>query len=154
MEVRVRRYHNWHFCILLLGLVVLSGCNPGPELAPLNGKVLLDGEPLKFGSVMLQPESGQPALGRIQPDGTFEMSTHNVSDGATVGMNRIRISCYEGQNPNFGEDAIEQKGLGKLLIRPFYAHYSSSGLAVEVASGKNELLVIRLTSEEATSDDG
>lgn len=149
----MQRYRNWHlFCILLSSVALLVGCNRGPELARLNGTVLLDGEPLMFGSVMLQPESGQPALGRIQPDGSFTMSTNNLNDGAMVGLNRIRISCYEGQNPDFGEDAIEQKGLGKLLVREIYAHYSSSDLSVEVVSGKNEPLVIKLTSEATSAE--
>ena len=44
-------------CCLLL-IVSLAGCGGGPKIVPAKGKVLLDGEPLKFGGVMLQPESG------------------------------------------------------------------------------------------------
>ncbi|MFT5523375.1 MAG: hypothetical protein ACI9HK_001321 [Pirellulaceae bacterium] len=148
MEVRALQSRKWRLCLLLSAVAILAGCQRGPELASVTGKVLLDGRPLKFGGVMLQPAAGQPSLGRIQPDGTFAMSTNEINDGATVGPNKIRITCYQGQDPAYGGgDAIEEKGLGKLLIDRRYANYSSSGLSTVVVSGTNEPLILNLTSE-------
>src|SRR6476469_2683029 len=68
----------------LLMLVVLAGCNRGPKMTSVTGKVIYNGHPLEFGVVMFQPPSGQPAQGQIQPDGTFTLSTYRLNDGAVV----------------------------------------------------------------------
>src|SRR5436190_15065410 len=58
------------FALPLFTLVILAGCNHGPKMTPVTGKVIYNGRPLEFGVVMFQPPSGQPAQGKIQPDGT------------------------------------------------------------------------------------
>ena len=64
---------------LLLVAAVVAGCNHGPKMAPVTGKVLYNGKPLTFGVITFQPPSGQPAQGDIQSDGAFTLSTYKLS---------------------------------------------------------------------------
>lgn len=130
---------------LLGAALACSGCGAGVELAPVRGQVLLDGRPLQFGAVMFQPAAGQPAAAVIKPDGTFEMNTPGIGNGAAVGPNEVRVTCYEAQNPaakpgRFGE------GLGRLLIPAHYTSYGTSGLVVDVPPRGLDDFVLELTS--------
>jgi len=122
---------------------VLSGCNRGPMLVPVSGTVLYNGKPLEFGSVMFQPRSGQPAVGEIQPDGTFRLSTFALDDGAVVGIHKVRIACYESQRPGTVKGPGEQS-LGKLLIPLKYTFFDQSGLTAEVREDRTEPYVFEL----------
>ncbi len=62
--------------LLLAATTSSVGCSQKQrELAPLTGKVIYNGEPLQFGTVMIEHKYGQPASAVIQPDGTFAMAT-------------------------------------------------------------------------------
>ncbi len=134
----------------LLALLVLGiGCQRGPQLAPVRGTVLYDGKPLQFGSVMFQPPSGQPARGVIQQDGSFQLSTFRLGDGAVVGMNQVRVACWEGQRPAAsGNAATGEVALGGSLIPKKYTSFENSGITIEVKPEGNDAVVIELTSAE------
>lgn len=77
---------------VLLCVLVIAGCNGSPyPIAPTRGVVTIDDKPVPGGKVMFAPiaqgnaETGKPAFGEIQPDGTFELSTFRPKDGAIVG---------------------------------------------------------------------
>lgn len=129
---------------LLVLLVSIWGCDRGPTMAPVTGKVLYNGMPLQFGSVAFQPPQGQPAEADIQPDGTFVLSTYRLHDGAVVGQHKVRVACYESQKPNVQQAAGEQK-LGRLLIPVKYTLFDQSGLTAEVRESENEPIVLELT---------
>jgi hypothetical protein len=121
-----------------------AGCGRGIATAPVEGKVLFQGRPLKFGSVIFQPEAGPPATGNIQPDGTFRLSTFRDGDGAVLGKHQVRITCFESQRPG-AQQAVAQQELatGQALIPEKYASFATSELSVEVKA-KNEPLVFDL----------
>ena len=108
--------------------------------------MLYNGEPLKFGGVMFQPEAGQPARGVIQPDGTFVLTTNNSGDGATVGRNRVRVTCYEAQDPAAGASEGEAS-LGKLLIPKKYTDIDTSEIEIDIPRGGKNDVVIELKDE-------
>lgn len=128
---------------LLVLLASTCGCDHGPTMAPVTGKVLYNGKPLQFGSVAFQPPQGQPAEADIQPDGTFVLSTYRLRDGAVVGRHKVRVACYESQRPNAQQAAGEQK-LGRLLIPVKYTLFDQSGLTAEVRESGNEPIVLEL----------
>lgn len=141
MEVLFRR------CLspLVVVLPILAvGCERGPTVVPVTGSVKYHGKPLEFGTVMFQPAQGQPARGTIQPDGSFTISTFKEGDGATVGLNRVRISCYESQRPQATPQVGEQS-LGKLLIPQRYTLFDQSGLTADVKESGNEPFVFELS---------
>jgi hypothetical protein len=111
---------------------------------PVSGKVLYNGQPLKFGTVAFQPPRGQYASGDIQSDGTFELSTYRPNDGAVAGTHQVRITCYESQRPNAVKAPGEQT-LGKALIPTKYTIFGQSGLTAEVKEGSTEPFVFHLT---------
>jgi len=143
----VKRTTNLHFflCSFLL-IACATGCSRGPEIVPVSGKVLYNGEPLKFGGVMFQPNSGQPARAAIQPDGTFVLTTDSLSDGATVGRNRVRVTCYDSQNPNAAPSEGEA-ALGRLLIPKKYTDIDTSGIEIDIPRGGKSDIVIELMDE-------
>lgn len=125
---------RWISNCLLFAIVVCSGCNSGPDLGPVNGTVLIDGKPLKFGKVMFQRvEGGQPATGEIQPDGSFVLSTFRPEDGAVIGTHRVRVVCYTSQDPaRRVAEGPAGDALGELLIPERYSSLGASGLSAEV----------------------
>jgi hypothetical protein len=79
-------------------LAALAGCGSdnGLELARVTGTVTHQGKPLTYGSIMFEPDtsrgtSGPPAIGTINKDGSFVLSTESAGDGAVVGAHRVAI---------------------------------------------------------------
>ncbi len=129
---------------LLIGtLLLLSGCR-SDEYAPVRGKVMYRGTPLTFGSVMFQPEAGQPAYGYIQKDGSFYLSTNGDGDGARIGPNKVRVACFETQQPQPDGTIKDEPGLGPTLIPTKYNSFEHSGLVVEVPPEGTSELVLEL----------
>lgn len=130
----------------LLGLPFLVSCNGGPEMAAVTGIVYYNDEPLPYGSIMFQPERGQPATGKIQSDGKFEMASFRPGDGATVGMQKVRVNCYSSQAPGeLAKPVVGERSIGKLLIPQHYTSLDASGLTADVQPGENQPFEFRLT---------
>jgi hypothetical protein len=127
---------------LLLSAAFIVGCDQStPEVAPVKGKVLIDGQPLKKGNVITLPSAGRGARGVIASDGTFELTTYVKGDGARIGMHKVGVVAYEG-----GGKGPEAE-LGKLLVPQRYISTGTSGLTIEVtADGPNEP-VLELSSK-------
>lgn len=81
--------------VILCGCLAaaIAGCGRAPfPVAPVHGRVTIDGQPLASGKVLFAPiaqddrlEAGKWAMGTVQPDGTFVLSTYGENDGAIVG---------------------------------------------------------------------
>lgn len=130
----------------LLLLIACAGCGRSDRrpTAPVEGKVLYRGQPLKFGAVTFQPEAGPPAVGQIQPDGTFRLSTYGQNDGAIIGKHRVSVTCMDNQAPDAPPpDPNKEPPLGKPLIPAKYLSPQTSGIAVEVKS-RNEPFILEL----------
>ena len=126
-----------------------SGCKQTPRVVPVAGKVLYNGKPLPFGSVMFQPDQGQAAVGDIQADGSFKLSSYGPDDGAVPGKHKVSVSCYEGHRPG----KASGDSLGKLLIPLKYTRFGSSGLTAEVqdTAGKDpQEVILELTGPAVT----
>lgn len=134
--------------MLAMAVAVLAsagGCKRNPRVVPVKGKVLYNGQPLPFGSVMFQPDKGQPAVGDLASDGSFTLSSYGPNDGAVPGKHSVSVSCYEGQRPG---KASGGDSLGKLMIPLKYTRFGSSGLTAEVkdaASEQAQEIVLELT---------
>ncbi len=136
--------------LLLAAATSSIGCGKQQrELAPLTGSVTHRGEPLRFGAVMVEHKYGQPSTAQIQSDGTFAMATRGEGEGAAVGTCRIRVACYEGQDPARKPAPDEPPVLGKSLIPEKYTSFETSGLTVEVRAGVNEPLVLNLDTTDS-----
>jgi hypothetical protein len=125
------------------------GCSqpPDAELVPVSGRVFLGDTPLAFGTVIFQPQAGQAATGKIEPDGRFSLSTNQPDDGALVGRHRVRVMCYSSQDPSRAGDGSQGDSLGELLIPQRYTALASSGIEVMVLAGGNAPFIIKLEPE-------
>jgi hypothetical protein len=109
-------------------LSLLQGCGSNTTsveglTVPVKGKIIYKGKPLTAGTVVFEPEdAGRDAHGKIQSDGTFELSTYKTGDGAVRGPHRV---------------AVEHN----LKIPVKYKNVSSSKIEVEVTDKKSEYVV-------------
>jgi hypothetical protein len=75
-----------------LSFVVLLGCNSSGT-TPVEGQVLLDGNPLPNVSIQFVPQgTGQDATGATDAEGKFAMSTNEPSDGVMPGSYKVVIT--------------------------------------------------------------
>ena len=119
-------------CVLLIVLALNVGCGKKRDLIPVAGKVTYKGQPLKFGNVLFQPESGPPAKGEIAADGTYTLTTEG-QPGALEGHHRVEVRCLDNQaqRPKPGAEPTA----GKSLIPEKYTIYENSGITKDVKKG-------------------
>jgi len=87
------------FLVLFAGICLGCGKAPSFQVAPVSGRITLDGEPLEGGTVTFVPDkrrktSGPIGVGQIQPDGTYQIVTDPgglALRGAVVGFHKIRV---------------------------------------------------------------
>jgi hypothetical protein len=79
---------------LLILTILLAGCRKsGPELAPVSGRVTLDGRPVASADVVFQPDGAMsPSYGRTDGDGQYQLGYKRGVEGAMVGQHTVRIS--------------------------------------------------------------
>lgn len=69
-----------------------------PTLAPVSGKLLVDGEPAKGLTIEFHPDSAAGTSGPMStavsnPDGTFQLYTAVGGDGAVIGTHKVVVKC-------------------------------------------------------------
>lgn len=124
-------------CNLVVTLIALAavGCSTSDSLLPAGGTVSYDGKPLDTGMVVFMPvESGRPAEGKVQSDGSFRLATDGVS-GVLPGQYKAMVRPSTA--PSEGDRTAD-----KLPIPPRYMSHTSSGLEFEVdAQGENQFTI-------------
>lgn len=128
---------------LMTATLMATGCSSRPPATPVIGRVTLDGKPLEFGGVFFQPSSGFGAGGAIGPDGRFEIQERG---GATVGPNKVAVSCFEANSPTFRQPIEGEPVSGKSLVPDKYTSAATSEIEIDVRPGMDEV-VIELRSE-------
>ena len=81
-------------------LVACCGCGAEPgtlgDLVSVKGKVTYKGQPLTSGVVHFEPDGyGRPATGKLQPDGSYTLSTMKEGDGAVAGEHIVTIGGFD-----------------------------------------------------------
>ena len=123
--INLRRQSGW-----MVALVVFVGCSTRPadqpEIAPVAGRVTMDGQPLAGVSVVFESERGVLSFGNTDADGRYRLSYIRSAKGAGLGKNTVRIST-----PTMGPTSP----LHKDSIPAIYN--TQSTLAADVAKGRN-----------------
>ena len=120
---------------VLLVATCFTGCSDGrPEIVPVSGQVLIDGEPLTYGFVRFSPGDGRVSMGRLDDNGRFRLTCYEPGDGAIVGTHRVAVLTHEV----IGDAKIKWHAPRK------YADYATSGLTQEI-SQPTDSIVIHLT---------
>lgn len=103
----------------LLGLALLAAGCGRTSVAPVSGRVTLDGKPLAGATIIFQPESeemnpGPGSHGTTDAAGqyTLHLTTGDVK-GAVVGRHRVSITAYEGGDevPSSAPSSVFRKPL-------------------------------------------
>lgn len=112
--------------------VLLFGCDDGrPKRVPVSGIVLIDGEPLAYGSILFVPEQGRPGGGAIDSSGRFTLTCFEPGDGVPPGTYRVQVRAIEPM----GEVAQRWHAPQK------YSDAASSGLEVVVESATDDVKI-------------
>jgi hypothetical protein len=92
---------TYFICILSTALVILgglAGCGgKQPPLAPVTGKVAMDGQPLTAGSIVFHPDAANAfqddnPSSLLQLDGSFTMRTFPFGDGVPPGKYKVTLA--------------------------------------------------------------
>jgi hypothetical protein len=92
--------------LVIVLLVGLAGCG-GKGITPVRGVVTLEGEPLAGATVLFMPEDeeeGRPATGFTSADGSFQLMTFKVNDGALPGTYRVLIKKTEAAQDQYAAE--------------------------------------------------
>jgi len=138
--------------VCLLGIAV-AGCGGGPRLAKVTGRVTVVGQPLTTGTIMFHPESGPTAVGGINADGTYTLSTLKPGDGAVVGAHRVTIEATKvGPGSMVEAKSLEEEmklatkvdrilvaGKVEYLVPQKLSQVDTSGLTAQVEAKANQI---------------
>jgi hypothetical protein len=80
--------------LFLIAILIIAGCSKsGPDLAPVSGRVTLDGQPIVSTDVTFEPDGRKsPSVGRTDKDGRYVLGYKRGVEGSIIGMNTVRIS--------------------------------------------------------------
>ena len=116
---------------LLLMLVVAAGCSDGrPKRVPVSGQVLIDGEPVRAGSIRFVPEGARPSSSDLDAEGRFTLRCFEKDDGAVLGTHRVEVAAREIEGESVRWYAPNE-----------YSDFRSSGLAVEITEPTDSLII-------------
>jgi len=128
-------------CCALFALSAMTGCAEQIDkkpTAPVKGVVTYEGKPLETGEIVFFPETGeQIAHGKIQPDGSFELTTYEEGDGAFPGTHTVTIISERDMEGVSAEDP--EASLEPSYIPVKYNMQKTSGLTAVVKEGDNEI---------------
>ena len=129
---RTSRQRGWCLAALLTGAaVIVAGCDRGEKLAPVAGKVLVDGKPVTTGSVSFRPDAskGNTSLhqptGAIDSEGNYELLVPPARKGAPLGWYKVVVTAFD--NPTPGKPL-------KSFVDMKYAEESTTTLTIEVVA--------------------
>ncbi len=118
-------------------LVTAWGCgspSEHPETVPVQGKVSYKGAPVPKGTISFQSDGGEVAIGEIQPDGTYKLSTFAEEDGAVPGHAKVSVVANTG-DPNMMPGSSPGYTPPKDLVPKKYNKPETSGLEANVTKG-------------------
>ena len=117
---------KYQFFSIVIVFIFVAGC--GDSFIRTGGKVTFDdGSPVPYGAVVFET-GGFMADGRIQPDGTYTLSSLKPGDGLPAGTYKVSIS---GTEMDENDKRIEH-------VDPKFANPATSGLTAEVSKGQSK----------------
>lgn len=138
--------------VLMVAVFAIAGCGPESRTSGVTGTVTFEGAAVPEGTITFYPKAGgRPAIGQIQSDGTYELSTFAPGDGAVPGEHKVAIEAKQvsgaGAAPTSLQDEIAQTSFGansktssvNWLVPEKYASSESSELTATVESGSNKI---------------
>ena len=141
-------------CVLpVVALLMLGGCSGDSRVGKVQGMVKLDGKPVADAGVSFTPiDGGRSAFGVTAADGSFELTSYEIGDGAQIGNHVVTIMAVDEEVSSKAEELAEEHGSLAEVMSPKamqpkekwrvpepYSDASTSGLEFEVKSGEVNL---------------
>lgn len=112
--------------------LLLPGCwNSGPEMVPVAGTVTVDGKPLTVGQVMVSPDGHRPAVGVLDQNGRFQLSSYKLGDGVVKGTHPAAVMSVE---------QLTEKSL-RWHAPKKYANKAQSGIVLQIDGPVDDLKI-------------
>jgi hypothetical protein len=133
--------------VAMCGALFLSGCGGGARMAKVSGRVTVGGKVVTSGMVTFHFPNGEgrPALGAIQPDGTYTLTTTKPGDGAPVGDYIVTIASSKVGPESYRPATPEEEAIFAQRTR------KSDGPNMIKVPGKVEFVVPEIYSQPRTS---
>src|SRR4051794_37410421 len=135
MDLSLREFTLRPVGLSIAVLACLLGCGGG-KTARVSGRVKWkdgsDVSVLAGYSLTFEAEGGKTsAVGELDRDGTFKLSTFGANDGAMPGKYRVAINAPNNPDPD--------KPPTRSKLPAKYANLETSGLTAEVKPGQNNI---------------
>jgi hypothetical protein len=131
-----RDAHAILFTALLAALFPSMGCEQGPAVAPVTGKVTRDGQPIPGVMVEFQPDKGAPSYAFTKTDGSYEMQYQVARKGALLGHHLVSVRTpSERTDPETGDTVNVSESIPK-------AYNDETTLEYQVVKGKNNFDIV------------
>jgi hypothetical protein len=146
------------FLLALLSLgLLLAGCNRGPGLVPVSGRVMFEGKPVKEVIVNFQPAqttAGNGALGGTDADGRFTLTDSRGQAGAYPGEYKVLFYPALPAGGKEGDAAdVVGGGFRGRSIPAIYLNVNSTPLKATVPPGGCTVeVILTKTGAEATTN--
>ncbi len=118
-------------------LLLVAGC--GQSLAPVSGRITLDGKPLANATIIFQPISDDPnpgdgSQGKTDKNGEFTLTLmkEGRAIGAIVGQHKVTITAYEGHDGSVPSSGSDMKFAKRIVPAEYNAR---STLRFDVPAG-------------------
>lgn len=95
------------FGLSVVCLFSLVGCGR-TGLAPVEGVVTLDGEPLPDAEVVFKPDQGRPSVARTDESGRYKLMYTREAAGAAPGHHKVTISTFIEADDSSADEKIQQ----------------------------------------------
>jgi hypothetical protein len=135
-----------------LHLLLLSGCGKsGPQTVDVRGTVTSGGKPLEGGTIAFQPTKVlegapmRPAIGQIEPDGTYSLTTFTKGDGIQPGEYQVSVTSLIGAPPLTRWEESPPPRKSRIPLK--YNQTTTSGLTASVPADADEPLTIDFTCD-------
>lgn len=128
--------------VLSFGLLVLSlGCGAGddlPPLAPVDGRVTLNGQGVEGAQVLFSPMKGPTSLGTTDANGAFTLTVSGGKQpGAVVGTHTVKVAMPMQVDPK-APTGTSPESQGPVYLPP--VNYSfPEGVRVDAGTNNVEL---------------
>ncbi|MBN1394257.1 MAG: carboxypeptidase regulatory-like domain-containing protein [Pirellulales bacterium] len=131
----------------VLCLSVCYGCGSGrPNLALVSGKVTYQGKPVTEGKIVFHPQKGRQAIGVIDADGNYRLTTFDNGDGAAPGKYRVTIQAMRASGAPRAKNILDEVKSGikeaasvEWIVPEKYSRLETSPLTAEVESEPNNI---------------
>jgi hypothetical protein len=129
--------------------LAVAGCSDSPyELAPVQGRVTIEGQPLAHAKLMFSPvdaadnlNPGKPAFGLVQEDGSYSLTTFHPNDGAVVGEHWVTIVNLKQDSSRIEPESNRDRLQFSKLAVP---------RTVTVVAGQTNRIDLSLTAEDVS----